>query len=192
MGFALYGPDNATCTGTPAFTSTVPQPVGNGQVLSPSFTPTLAGTYRWVASYSGDANNGPAAGVCNAFSETRVVTAAAPSLTTTASADGPLGAAPLTDTATVTGRVSPVAGDTIDFRLYGPNDATCAGSPVFESLHVTYFLTGGTVTSAPFTPSAAGTYRWRATYSGDANNGSVAGACNAANETTVVAQLLST
>ena len=29
------------------------------------FTPTLAGTYRWIASYSGDANNAPVAGKCN-------------------------------------------------------------------------------------------------------------------------------
>ena len=45
---------------------------------------------------------------------------------------------------------------------------------------------GGTVTSAAFAPSAAGTYRWTATYSGDANNMPVATACDAANSTTVV------
>ena len=33
---------------------------------------------------------------------------------------------------------------------------------------------------------AAGTYRWIASYSGDANNAAVAGACNAANESVVV------
>ena len=30
---------------------------GNGAYTSAAFTPTLVGTYRWVASYGGDANN---------------------------------------------------------------------------------------------------------------------------------------
>src|SRR5204862_8019063 len=39
---------------------------------------------------------------------------------------------------------------------------------------------------APFDPPGAGTYRWRAFYSGDDNNSAVAGPCNAPNENTVV------
>ena len=40
--------------------------------------------------------------------------------------------------------------------------------------------------SAPFTPGKGGVYRWRASYSGDANNNPVAGACNAENEAVTV------
>ena len=44
----------------------------------------------------------------------------------------------------------------------------------------------GAAASEPFTPKQGGVYRWRAFYSGDANNNPVAGACNAANESTLV------
>jgi uncharacterized repeat protein (TIGR01451 family) len=40
----------------------------------------------------------------------------------------------------------------------------------------------GTATSGSFTPTAAGVYRWIATYAGDDNNLGVAGACNDQNE----------
>ena len=38
-----------------------------------SFTPVLAGTYRWIANYSGDANNAATANACNAANENVVV-----------------------------------------------------------------------------------------------------------------------
>ncbi len=186
--FTLFGPNNATCIGGPIFTSTVAYPVAGGPVASAAFTPTTAGTYRWIAGYSGDVNNAPVSGACNDANETTVVNLAVPTLATTASAGIVVGSGTLTDSATVTGRVNPQAGATIDFRLYGPNDAACAGTPVFQSLAVAYPVAGGTVTSAAFTPTTAGTYRWTASYSGDVNNTAVAGACNAANESVTVAQ----
>jgi len=105
---------------------------------------------------------------------------ASPVIATTASPNIPLGGQ-LADTAVVSGLVNPVAGATVDFRLYGPDDATCAGPPVFESL-AQPLGASGTASSAPFTPTAAGVYRWRAFYSGDANNNAVASSCNDANE----------
>src|SRR5947208_3231288 len=51
FAFNLFGPDNATCTGSSAFTNTKAV-TGNGPYTSNPFTPTAAGTYRWVASYS--------------------------------------------------------------------------------------------------------------------------------------------
>jgi LPXTG-motif cell wall-anchored protein len=42
-------------------------------VASGAFTPTVAGTYRWVASYSGDANNAAVSGFCGDAAETVVV-----------------------------------------------------------------------------------------------------------------------
>ncbi len=70
--FNLFGPNNSLCTGTPGVTSTVPVN-GNGGYVSGAFTPTAVGTYRWVASYSGDVNNTPATSPCNAPNESVVV-----------------------------------------------------------------------------------------------------------------------
>ena len=121
-------------------------------------------------------------------SKSTVAGLGSPTIQTQASPAIDLGAGSLSDSVAVGSRVSPVAGATIDFRLYGPDDATCAGAPVFASTGVPYPAAGGTVTSAAFAPAAAGTYRWTAAYSGDANNSAVATACNAANSTTVVSR----
>src|SRR2546426_469274 len=82
--FTLYGPNDATCT-VVAFTDTK-LVSGNADYTSSSFTAIQAGTYRWIASYSGDLNNnaaGPTA--CADPAEAVVVTKASPALTTTAS-----------------------------------------------------------------------------------------------------------
>jgi hypothetical protein len=187
VDFRLYGPNDATCTGVPAFESLgVPYPVAGGPVTSAAFTPTAAGVYRWIATYSGDANNFGVAGLCTDVSETVTITPATPSIATTPTPSITVGSGQLADTATVLGRVNPQAGATIDFRLYGPNDATCTGAPAFESLGVPYPVADGPVTSASFTPTAAGVYRWVATYSGDANNVSVSGVCSDVSETVTV------
>lgn len=91
------------------------------------------------------------------------------------------------DTATVSGRANPVPNSTVEFRLFGPNDATCAAIPAFVS---TMPLSDtGIASSALFRPTVVGVYRWRAFYSGDANNVAVSTACNAPNETVSVAAL---
>lgn len=138
-----------------------------------------------VTSQSGAGNLG--AGQGTRRGTTTVIRATASSIDTTASPNTiTLGAGTLGDSATVSGRVNPVAGATIDFRLYAPEDTNCTGTPVFESLNVPYPVAGGQVNSARYTPTAVGTYRWRAFYSGDANNDPVAGSCNAANENAIV------
>ena len=72
--FNLYGPDDATCTGIPAFTSGPIPVTGNGNYFSGSFTPVTVGTYRWVVNYSGDTNNSPTTNGCNGLNENVVVT----------------------------------------------------------------------------------------------------------------------
>ena len=89
----------------------------------------------------------------------------------------------VTDTATVTGRPNVALTGTVQFKLFGPADTNCTGAPVFTS---TVALANGTATSASFTPTQLGTYRWTATYSGDANNAPVFGVCNAPNESVTV------
>ena len=194
--FRLYGPDDATCAAAVFISASRPLTLSPGNTVGTAtsglFGPTAAGTYRWRAFYSGDANNAPVAGACNDANESTVVGPAAPTIATQASAGFTLGAGTLSDTATVSGLVNPVTGlaaGTVEFRLYGPDDATCAAALFTSSsrpLTINLDNTAGTATSASFTPTAAGTYRWRAFYSGDANNAPVAGACNDANESTVV------
>jgi len=102
-------------------------------------------------------------------------------LTTQASAAVQLGGF-IHDTATLSGGVAPTG--TITFQSFGPNDATCTAAAAFTS---TVTVAGnGSYVSANFTPSVAGTYRWIATYSGDANNVASATACNDANESVTV------
>jgi N-acetylneuraminic acid mutarotase len=79
--FNLYGPNDSSCGSAPVFTATVPIS-GAGSYSSGSFVVTTPGTYRWVAIYSGDANNGEVATACSDANESVVVT---PSPTPTAS-----------------------------------------------------------------------------------------------------------
>ena len=108
-----------------------------------------------------------------------------PTITTTATPTALVGQ-PIMDTATISDTPGPATG-TVTFTLYGPDDATCAGAPVFTS--PSRPLTGApqsSATSDPFTPTAPGTYRWVAQYSGDANNVPVTSACNSQGETSEV------
>jgi hypothetical protein len=64
--FTLYGPTDTTCTAAPLFTSTVAL-AADGTATSASFSGTkAAGTYNWVASYSGDASSAPSKSKCGA------------------------------------------------------------------------------------------------------------------------------
>jgi hypothetical protein len=178
--FRLYRPGDTTCSQAPVYTNqkTV---VGNGGYISANYKPTKVGTYRWKASYSGDANNNSLAGTCGGAHETVTVAKATPTLSTTASASVKLGGK-VHDTARLSAGQSPTG--KISFRLYGPGDSTCSKAPRFTT---TKTVSGnGSYTSVAFTPTATGTYRWRAFYSGDANNAAKAGACNAPNEAVTV------
>jgi hypothetical protein len=77
--FQAFGPNNATCAGAPAFTSS-PAVNGNGVYNSGNFSPVAEGAYRWVVTYNGNTNNLPATSPCNAVNElsTVVTVCAAP------------------------------------------------------------------------------------------------------------------
>jgi len=298
MTFQVFGPNDATCAKLAVFTSSVPVS-GNGTYASTAFAPPAPGTYRFVASYSGDVNNVPVPGACNAPNEN--VTVPAPVIAVTKAASpaslpepggtftftvrvsnpsavdavkitslldniygdlatragstcggligttlapgatspacsftgtftgtsgqsqtdivtvtgidsngfqappasanatvtltprsgpavstqvsgpfGPNGA--IADTATLTGGNAPSG--TMTFQVFGPNDATCAKPAVFTT---SVPVSGnGTYASSAFAAPAPGTYRFVASYSGDANNVPVPGACNAPNENVTV------
>ena len=178
--FNVYGPNDATCANPPVFTS-ADRPITGGQATSAAFMPASAGTYRWIATYNGDANNVPVSGQCGDANETSTVAQITPALSTSATGTVTLGGS-ISDTATLTGGSSPSG--TVTFNLYGPNDATCSNPPVFTSANRP--ITGGQATSAAFTPTSTGTYRWIATYNGDANNAIVSGICDEPGETSTV------
>jgi hypothetical protein len=177
----LFGPTDVTCAGPPVFTSSAA--LSGGTAQSGSFTPTAAGFYRWMATYECDDRNASVSGTCGDPTEATAVAQALPVISTTASADIALGAGQLSDEVTLTGLANPTAPQTVTFRLFGPADATCASAPVFTSVVV---LTGGTAQSAAFTPAATGTYRWIASYDGDANNLPASGTCGDPTENTEV------
>ena len=102
---------------------------------------------------------------------------ATPALATQASAGGMVGT-PVRDVATLAGGFSPTG--TVTFRLF--SDANCQ-TQVFTSTNA---VVGSTATSGDFQTTAAGTYRWTAVYSGDANNNAATSACNAPNESVTI------
>jgi uncharacterized repeat protein (TIGR01451 family) len=118
----------------------------------------------------------------NSADATTTTAIAAPTLTTQASSSVQLGGS-ISDTATLSGGSSPTG--TITFYAYGPDDSNCGSSPAFVST-VDVSSGNGQYGSGPFTPAAAGTYRFLAVYEGDTNNKAVATVCNDANESVVV------
>ncbi len=181
--FRLFGPGDPACSGTPAFTSTVPVDMGTGSYGSARFSPTTPGNYRWVAAYSGDANDISATTACGDANESVTVTKATPIITTHASATVTVGGT-ISDTATLAGGAAPTGN--VLFSAYGPNDTSCSGPVVFTS---TGSVAGnGAYTSGSFDTTTAGTYQFVALYGGDADNNAATTACGDANETATVAK----
>src|SRR5437870_2183168 len=164
ISFSLYGPNDASCGGsaTSAGSATVS---GNGSYSSSAVTENVAGTYRWIASYSGDTNNNGFTTTCNEAGETSTVNRASPTMTTSATATQTAGGT-IHDTATP--RALHDALPMFSFSLYGPNDASCGGSAT--SAGSATVRGNGSYSSSAVTENVAGTYRWIASYSGDANN----------------------
>jgi hypothetical protein len=126
------------------------------------------GTCTINANQAGDANYDAAAQTPQTF----IVAKATPTISTMAS-PGNLVGAPVRDVATLAGGFNPTGN--VTFRLFSDN---ACDTQVFTSTH----NLPSPVTSNWFTPGTAGTYRWTATYNGDANNNVVAGPCNAPDE----------
>ncbi len=158
--------------GTPVNTETVTVN-GDGAYSTPTgFTlpssGTATGTYQWDAAYSGDANN-PAVSDLNNADEQVTVNAASPGLATIASpSDATLGAQalPLKDIALLAGGFHPTG--TIKFTLVGPGGTTVDTETVAVNGNGFYRTPAGF--TLPSSGTAAGTYQWHATYSGDPNN----------------------
>jgi hypothetical protein len=175
--FTIYGPGDSTCK-TPLVPPAKVTVSGDGSYSPPTaFTPTAAGSYQWIAAYSGDSNNSATSDTCGTTSETVTAAKTSPSLTTQATAKDKT----VTDTATLTGAYHPTG--TITFALYGPNDSTCATTPVAT---MAVNVTGAGTATASANVTTPGTYRWVASYAGDTNNNPTSDPCNSANETVTV------
>src|SRR5262249_34857420 len=103
--FNLYGP-SASAVCTTSIATRVVNVNGDGFYSASSgtggaFTPTQAGTYYWVASYSGSAPNTlPVAGSCGDPNEASVVGPKTPTISTNATLSVTIGAS-ISDTATI-------------------------------------------------------------------------------------------
>ena len=158
--FDLY--DNPNATGSPVFTDT--EPLADGGATSATYPTATAGTYYWVATYNGDANNttsssDPAAGpVMVAKATPKLAAKRAPASVTIGKK--------IADKAVVTAGYLPSG--KVTFRLY--KNPKASGRPVFSS---TKTLSHGKATSASYKTKKPGKYYWVVTYNGDAKNNAV-------------------
>lgn len=178
--FDLYGPADTRCEGAPLATST--RLAGGVSTSAPSPPLTELGTYRWQASYSGNADNFPVVSACGAA--TVVVGKATPSLNVGANPAVAALGDPVRENVTLTGAFGTPTG-TVTFRLHGPADPDCTGTPLFTTTHTVEELEiSGR--SASYATTQAGVHHWIASYSGDADHHPVAGTCGDADQTLTV------
>ena len=174
--FKVFPPGDASCTGTPTFSSTVGV-AGNGSYSSAAYAPPRVGTYRWTAVYSGDANHAPASDACG--QATSGVSPASPTIVGEVGQQFTVGN-PFRVAARLQGGYKP--GGTITFRIYGPAGADCATPLAVDTVKVTG---NGTFLSDPFVPQLPGGYRFVAGYSGDSENLAATEACGSPSQVAV-------
>jgi uncharacterized repeat protein (TIGR01451 family) len=162
------------CSGDPLGTDKVTGVNGNGPFETPNgVVVTNAGTYYWVASFSGDSNNASATSGC--ADEPVVVNPNQPSIVTTQDpASGAIGdtykdKATLSNTANLDGTGS------ITWTLYPKSD--CSGDPLGTDKVSDVGSNGPFETPTGVTVQNAGTYYWVASFSGDSNNKSATSGC---------------
>jgi uncharacterized repeat protein (TIGR01451 family) len=163
--FNLTGPGGFTFK----HTDTV---AGNGTYTASTTLPTMgtvAGTYTWTVTYSGDADNA-ATNDQGGITEQTVVRPAGPALTTIPDPTEAVRGATLQDSADLTGGFDPT-GDIL-FSLYAPGVSPTVGPPVYTE---TVAVNGDGIyhTTVGFASNTGGIWHWAATYSGDSNNNSV-------------------
>ena len=169
--FNLYSSPTTQNSTTLLYTDTETVTLGSGSTAtatSPGYTTTGVGTEYWVATFNGDTNN---AAVTSGATAEQVNVDTINTMQTPATAT--IGQ-PISDTATVSGLVSPSSSDTVTFNLY--SSATVQNSStLLHSDTETVSISGSTATatSAGYTPTGVGTVYWVATFSGDSNNSAV-------------------
>jgi hypothetical protein len=151
----------------------------SGGSAGPSSAETLApGKYYWQAHYAGNLENQAATSVCGS----EILTVLAPTTTSTTQSGGgvtgpkitvPVGT-PVTDKASIAGPLAASSSGTVSYALYKDSKCTVVAAPVSAAAE----SKGVAGASQPVKP-AAGTYYWRASYSGDSLNAPSVSACGA-------------
>ena len=176
MTYAVY--DNASCSSdNGGMVATLgPVAVTDGDVAdSPPWTPTgTAGTYYFVASYSGDADNSPTVSGCAADPIT--VSPQTPTIVSQLSATSTTFGQTVRDTAVLVG-ASANAGGTVTYDVFDNPD--CATSGLLAPLAPVTVIGAHVPDSPGWTPTLSGTYYFVASYSGDDNNSAASSSCAA-------------
>src|SRR5439155_1136883 len=139
-------------------------------------SPTAAHTYYWVATYSGNSNNKTA--VSGSADEPVAIGQASPSIETTQNPSSGIVGATFKDKATLAGAFGEHVGGTISFKLYDNKFCSAAEGGLIASVFpYTALFRSEYETPHGASPTAAHTYYWVATYSGDANNKEAVSGC---------------
>jgi hypothetical protein len=154
---------------------------GNGSYDSPTYTPSgagaeIAGTYQWIASYGGDANNPAATGKCGDPNEQSVVNRHASAVPTQQTVL-------VSDFAKVTSSGGTPTGS-VTFKLFSTSD--CSGNPLFAPDAVPLDATGVAHTDDPTPLSLNGTYSWLVSYAPAAGSGFEASSSSCGSEQTSI------
>jgi Fibronectin type III domain len=187
-----------TCTsGGTTWTGSTATAAGNSTYSPTSaFTPKVAGTYWWYATFTDtDGNNSGATSLCNTADMAHtVVSKATPSVTAGAPATDSVNTAIAASaiSATLTATSGTNATGTITWRVFGPQTSaptTCtSGYKNWTSSAAT--VSGTTVTYHPtagYTPTSTGTYWWYASFNDtDGNNTAATSTCGTGMTKTVV------
>jgi hypothetical protein len=181
VSWNVYAASDTGCQ-TPLNSSPLTASLSGGSATSPSYTPPAPGTYQLVATYSGDQGNQSVSTKCGEQAEQVVVNKATPQITGALSATSITVGGQLSDTASVSGGFQP--GGSVSWNVYAASDTSCQ-TPL-NSTPITASLTGGSASTPSYTPPAAGTYQFVATYAGDQNNQSVSTKCGEQAEQVVV------
>src|SRR5438128_1644486 len=159
---------------------------GDGEYATPQgASPTQAGTYYWVAAYSGDSNNKEAKSGC--ADEPVVIGQASPAITTTQDpAAGTVGET-FKDEAKLSGLFGAHPTGTISWKLYSNKSCDASeGGLVASDGPVSVSGDGEYATAHTASPTQACNYYCVAAYSGDSNNKEAKSGC--ADEPVVIGQ----
>ena len=178
--FDVYGPDDATCRGPAVSSTTGSIDTAGTTAASGNYTPTSTGSYRVIASYSGDANHAGASSSCGDPADVAVVSKLILGITAAVAPASIRAGGSFEDSAALTTAPSnlPRPTGTVSFDVFASSDANCTGAPIVGSV-VPLDAAGATATSGPLTPVGLGPHRVVATYSGDLLFGGSATPCGA-------------